>query len=122
MIQRLEPRFRLCAGTLGPGACFRFCISLSLPLPRSCSVSVSQKQVNRKEKKRKEKKRKEKKRKEKKKQKLPALAATGRLVGVRQNRTQIRWEGVVVMQVDVMAVETEKGGRILGCTWGVRST
>ena len=83
------------------------------------------KEKEKKEKKRKEKKRKEKKRKEKKrkeKQKLPALAATGRLVGVRQNRTQIRREDVVVVQVDVMAVETEKGGRISGCTWGVRST
>ena len=26
-----------------PGACFRFCLPLSLPLPRSCSVSLSQK-------------------------------------------------------------------------------
>ena len=28
-----------------PGACFRLCL-LSLPLPRSCSVSVSQKDIN----------------------------------------------------------------------------
>ena len=29
-----------------PEACFRLCVSLSLPLPSSCSVSVSQKGIN----------------------------------------------------------------------------
>ena len=35
-----EPRVGLCADSLEPGACFGFCVSLSLTLPRSCSVSL----------------------------------------------------------------------------------
>ena len=33
----------LCAGSLGPGTCFRFCVSLSpsLPFPCSCSLCLS---------------------------------------------------------------------------------
>ena len=34
---------RLCADGSEPGACFRVCVSLSLPLPCSLSVSLSQK-------------------------------------------------------------------------------
>ena len=33
-----EPHVGLCADSLEPGAYFRFCVSLSLTLPRSCSV------------------------------------------------------------------------------------
>ena len=37
-----EPRVGLCADSSEPGACFRFCVSLSLcPSPCSCSVSLS---------------------------------------------------------------------------------
>ena len=36
-----EPRVGLCPDSSEPGACFRFCLPLSLPLPHSCSVSVS---------------------------------------------------------------------------------
>ena len=34
-----EARVRLCADSSEPGDCFRFCVFLSLTLPRSCSVS-----------------------------------------------------------------------------------
>ena len=37
------PCVGLCADSSEPGACFRFCLLLSLPLPHSCSVSLSQK-------------------------------------------------------------------------------
>ena len=33
------PRIGFCADSSEPGACFRFCVSLSLTLPCSCSVS-----------------------------------------------------------------------------------
>ena len=36
-----EPRVRLCADSPEPGACFGFCVSLSLPLLHSCSLSLS---------------------------------------------------------------------------------
>ena len=36
-----EPRVGLCADGSEPGACFRFCLPLSLPLPCSGSVSLS---------------------------------------------------------------------------------
>ena len=39
-VHEFEPRVRLWADGSEPGACFRFCVSLSLPLPRSCSVSL----------------------------------------------------------------------------------
>ena len=39
-IREFEPRIGLWADGSEPGACFRFCVSLSLPLPRSCSVSL----------------------------------------------------------------------------------
>ena len=38
-----EPHVGLCADSSEPGACFEFCVSLSLPFPCSCSVSRSQK-------------------------------------------------------------------------------
>ena len=40
-----EPRVRLCADSPEPGACFRFCVSLSLCPSPACilSLSVSQK-------------------------------------------------------------------------------
>ena len=39
-----EPHMGVCADSLEPGACFTFCVSLSLSLllPHSCSVSVSE--------------------------------------------------------------------------------
>ena len=39
-VREFEPRVGLWADSSEPGACFRFCVSLSLPLPRSCSVSL----------------------------------------------------------------------------------
>ena len=39
-IREFEPRVGLCADSSEPGACFGFCVSLSLTLPRSCSVSL----------------------------------------------------------------------------------
>ena len=38
--QWVRARIRLCADCSEPGACFRFCVSLSLTLPRSFSVSL----------------------------------------------------------------------------------
>ena len=38
-----KPRVGLCADSSEPGACFGFCVSLSLPLPHSLPVSLSQK-------------------------------------------------------------------------------
>ena len=35
-----EPHAGLCADSSEPGACFGFCVSLSLTLPRSRSVSL----------------------------------------------------------------------------------
>ena len=40
-VHEFEPHFGLCADSSEPGASLGFCISLSLPLPHSCSVSVS---------------------------------------------------------------------------------
>ena len=40
VFREFEPHVRLCADSSEPGACFRFCVSLSLTLPRSCSVSL----------------------------------------------------------------------------------
>ena len=37
-----EPHIRFCADSLEPGACFGFCLLLSLTLP-TCALSVSQK-------------------------------------------------------------------------------
>ena len=37
-VHEFEPRVGLWADGSEPGACFRFCLPLSLPLPRSCSV------------------------------------------------------------------------------------
>ena len=36
----LETCVRPCADSSEPGACFGFCVSLSLPHPHSCSVSL----------------------------------------------------------------------------------
>ena len=36
-----EPHVGLCADGSEPGSCFGFCVSLSLPLPHSCSVCFS---------------------------------------------------------------------------------
>ena len=41
-----EPCVSLCADSSEPGACFGFCVFLSLPLPHLCSVSLSQKEIN----------------------------------------------------------------------------
>ena len=42
-----EPRVGLCADSSEPGACFGFCVSLSLPaLPRSHSVSLALSKIN----------------------------------------------------------------------------
>ena len=38
--REFEPRVGLWADGSEPGACFRSCVSLSLPFPRSCSVSL----------------------------------------------------------------------------------
>ena len=40
-IREFEPRVGLCADSSEPGACFGFCVSLSLPLPCSLSLSIS---------------------------------------------------------------------------------
>ena len=40
-VREFEPHIRLWADSSEPGACFRFCLPLSLTLPCSCSVSVS---------------------------------------------------------------------------------
>ena len=37
-VREFEPRVGLWADGSEPGACFRFCVSLSLPLPRWCCV------------------------------------------------------------------------------------
>ena len=39
-VREFEPRDRPCADGSEPGACFGFCVSLSLTLPCSCSVSL----------------------------------------------------------------------------------
>ena len=39
-VHGFEPRVGLCADSSEPGACFGFCVSLSLTLPHSCSVSL----------------------------------------------------------------------------------
>ena len=39
VVREFEPRVGLCADSSEPAACFRFCVSLSLTLPHSCSVS-----------------------------------------------------------------------------------
>ena len=39
-VREFEPHVGLCADRSEPGACFRFCVSLSLTLPRSCFVSL----------------------------------------------------------------------------------
>ena len=41
MVREFELHVWLCADGLEPGACFGFWVSLALPLPHSCSVSVS---------------------------------------------------------------------------------
>ena len=42
-VSEFEPQFGLCADSSEPGACFGFCLPLSLPFPCSCSVCVFQK-------------------------------------------------------------------------------
>ena len=49
-VREFESCIGLCADSSEPGACFRFCVSLSLTLPRSCSVSVSKINVKKKKK------------------------------------------------------------------------
>ena len=47
-VHGFKPRVGCCADILEPGACFGFCVSLSLfvpPLPTLC-VSLSQKEIN----------------------------------------------------------------------------
>ena len=45
--REFEPRIGLCADSLEPGACFGFCLLISLPFPCSRSVlCVSQKWIN----------------------------------------------------------------------------
>ena len=41
-----EPRVRLCADSPEPGACFRFCVSLSLGPSPTHTFSLSQKKKN----------------------------------------------------------------------------
>ena len=41
----------LCADSSEPGACFRFCVSLSLPLSHLCSVSLCLSKINKRKKK-----------------------------------------------------------------------
>ena len=41
-----KPCIRLCADSSEPGACFRFCLPLSLPLPNLCSVSLCLSKIN----------------------------------------------------------------------------
>ena len=38
-VREFKPCVRFCAGSSEPGACLGFCVSLSLPLPHSCSLS-----------------------------------------------------------------------------------
>ena len=40
-VHEFKPCVGLCADSLEPGACFGFCVSLSLLLPDSCSLSLS---------------------------------------------------------------------------------
>ena len=42
-VHEFEPRVRLCADSSGPGACFRFCVSLSLCPSPAHTLSLSQK-------------------------------------------------------------------------------
>ena len=53
--REFEPHIGLCVNSSEPGACFRFCVSLSLcPSPaQSLSLSFSKKEINIKKKKRK---------------------------------------------------------------------
>ena len=48
-VREFEPRVGLCADSSEPGACFRFCVSLSLTLPRSCSASLSVSKINKRQ-------------------------------------------------------------------------
>ena len=41
-----EPRFGLCADSSEPGACFRFCVSLSLCSFPTCALSLSLSKIN----------------------------------------------------------------------------
>ena len=45
-VRGFEPCVGLCADGSEPGACFGICVSLSLPLPHSCSVSLSLSKIN----------------------------------------------------------------------------
>ena len=45
-VRRFEPHVRLCADSSVPGACFRFCLPLSLALTCSHSVSLSLSKLN----------------------------------------------------------------------------
>ena len=48
-VRGFEPRVGLCAHSSEPGACFRFCVCLSLPdspFPHSCSVCLSLSKIN----------------------------------------------------------------------------
>ena len=42
-VHEFEPHVGLCADSLEPGACFGFCVSLSLCPSPDCTLSVSQK-------------------------------------------------------------------------------
>ena len=46
MAREFEPHVRLCADSSESGMCFGFCVSLSLPLPCSSSVSFSLSKIN----------------------------------------------------------------------------
>ena len=48
-VHGLEPHIGLCADSSEPGACFGFCLPLSLCLPCSCSVSKINKTLKKKE-------------------------------------------------------------------------
>ena len=56
MVCEFEPRVRLCAGSLEPGACFGFCVSLSLcPAPaHALSLSLNNKYTFKKKRKKQE--------------------------------------------------------------------
>ena len=39
-VREFEPRVGLCANSSEPGACFGFCVSLSLCFSRACALSL----------------------------------------------------------------------------------
>ena len=46
LVHEFEPRVGLCADSLEPGACFRFCVSLSLCISPTRTLSLSLKKKN----------------------------------------------------------------------------